>query len=90
MNIETRFWGAEANYVVRCLQCCGCIGASALVGFRYYDLDEKLTFDQRSNAIDGAAVAFGVPFPAPQGPWRELRPAEPVRQPAPVAKAVGA
>jgi len=67
VNVENRFWGAEANYVARCFQCCGCIGASFLAGFRYYDMDEKLTIDQRSNAIDGASVAFGVPFPTPQG-----------------------
>lgn len=65
-TIQNQLWGAEGNYVCRLGQCCGCIGASFIGGFRYIDLNERFDLEQRSTAQGTATVAFGAPFGPPE------------------------
>jgi hypothetical protein len=64
VSSSTNLWGAESNLVNCFWQDCG-IGASWLFGFRYVDLDEKVQITERSQAINGSTINFGVPFPDP-------------------------
>src|SRR5262249_26276118 len=63
---SSRLWGAEANVVNRAFQSCTCnIGASLIAGFRYVDLDERVSIAETSTAINGSTINFGVPFADP-------------------------
>jgi hypothetical protein len=63
---QSQLWGVEGNLVNRAFQCCSCnLGGSLIAGFRYLDLDEKVSIAEQSTAINGSTVNFGVPFADP-------------------------
>jgi Putative beta barrel porin-7 (BBP7) len=62
---NTRLWGSEANAIF-CL-CDGCnFHLQALAGFRYADLQESLSLQSESTAVDGGTLFFnGATINAP-------------------------
>jgi hypothetical protein len=59
VNIQTttRLWGAEAN-VMRNLVACPGFSLDLTAGFRYLDLDERLTVASQSQQLAGGALLF--------------------------------
>ncbi len=64
---QLRLWGAEINGVLGRAGS-GNLGFQALAGFRYVDLQESLSLQLQSTAIDSSAVLFeGASFGPPSG-----------------------